>query len=167
MSPAAVARAERIDRSGRWIPESLRLTTAITNSRLDQTYNTPALATLVMMTDQVGWLLEHGGLAWADSRTRESSSTLYAWADASPHATPFVTVPGQRSQVVGTIDLTPPVDAAEVAKALRANGIVDVEPYRKLGRNQLRIGMCPAIEPDDVRALTDCVDFVIEALQPS
>lgn len=165
MSPAAVARAEEIDASGRWIPESLRLATAITNSRLDQTYNTPALATLVMMTEQVDWLLANGGLAWADQRTRESSSLLYSWAEASAFATPFVTVPEQRSQVVGTIDLLPPVDATEVTKSLRANGVVDIEPYRKLGRNQLRIGMFPAIEPDDVRALTRCVDFVVAGLQ--
>jgi phosphoserine aminotransferase len=164
MSPAAVARAEQIDASGRWIPASLRLVTAIANSRLDQTYNTPALATLVMMAEQVDWLLAHGGLAWADARTRESSSALYSWAEASDYATPFVAVPEQRSQVVGTIDLLPPVDAALVAKALRDNGIVDVEPYRKLGRNQLRVGMFPAVEPADVQALTRCVDHVVEAL---
>jgi phosphoserine aminotransferase len=164
MSPAAVTRAEELDASGRWIPESLRLTTAITNSRLDQTYNTPAVATLVMMTDQVEWLLSHGGLTWADQRTHESSSRLYRWAEASPFATPFVVEPEQRSQVVGTIDLLSPVDADEVAKSLRANGVVDVEPYRKLGRNQLRVGMFPAVEPDDVQALTRCVDYVVEAL---
>jgi phosphoserine aminotransferase len=146
------------------MPESLRLVTAITNSRLDQTYNTPALATLVMMAEQVDWLLERGGLAWADARTRKSSSLLYAWAEASDYATPFVEVPEQRSQVVGTIDLLPPVDAAHVAQALRDNGIVDVEPYRKLGRNQLRVGMFPAVEPADVRALTRCVDHVVESL---
>jgi phosphoserine aminotransferase len=164
MSPAAVTRAEELDASGRWIPESLRLTTAITNSRLDQTYNTPALATLVMMTEQVDWLLSSGGLDWADARTRESSSLLYSWAEASPYATPFVSVLDQRSQVVGTIDLVEAVDAATVAKALRANGIVDVEPYRRLGRNQLRVGMFPAVEPADVQALTRCVDHVVEAL---
>jgi phosphoserine aminotransferase len=164
MSPAAVARAEQLDASGRWMPESLRLVTAITNSRLDQTYNTPALATLVMMAEQVDWLLERGGLAWADARTRESSSLLYSWAEASDYATPFVEVPEQRSQVVGTIDLLPPVDAAHVAQALRDNGIVDVEPYRKLGRNQLRVGMFPAVEPADVQALTRCVDHVVGAL---
>jgi phosphoserine aminotransferase len=165
LSPAAVARAEEIDASGRWIPESLRLTTAISNSRLDQTYNTPALATLVMIAEQVDWLLDRGGLAWADERTRESSARLYEWAESSPFATPFVVEPEQRSPVVGTIDLVPPVDAVEVARALRANGIVDVEPYRKLGRNQLRVGMFPAVEPDDVLALTRCVDHVVEALQ--
>jgi phosphoserine aminotransferase len=164
MSPAALARAEQIDASGRWIPESLRLVTAIANSRLDQTYNTPALATLVMMAEQVDWLLDRGGLAWADARTRESSSLLYSWAEASEYATPFVGVPDQRSQVVGTIDLLPPVDAAAVARALRDNGVVDVEPYRKLGRNQLRIGMFPAVEPADVQALTRCVDHVVDAL---
>jgi phosphoserine aminotransferase len=164
MSPAAVARAEQVDASGRWIPASLRLATAITNSRLDQTYNTPALATLVMMAEQVDWLLARGGLAWADARTRESSSLLYEWAEASDYATPFVEVPEQRSQVVGTIDLLPPVDAEQVAKALRDNGIVDVEPYRKLGRNQLRVGMFPAVEPADVQALTRCVDHVVGAL---
>jgi len=164
MSPAALARAEQIDASGRWIPESLRLVTAIANSRLDQTYNTPALATLVMMAEQVDWLLDRGGLAWADARTRESSSLLYSWAEASEYATPFVEAPDQRSQVVGTIDLLPPVDAAAVARALRDNGVVDVEPYRKLGRNQLRIGMFPAVEPADVQALTRCVDHVVDAL---
>jgi phosphoserine aminotransferase len=143
----------------------LRLTTAIANSRQDQTYNTPALATLVMMAEQVDWLLAQGGLAWADRRTKDSSSALYAWAEQSPHATPFVTEPGLRSQVVGTVDLLEPVDAAAVAQALRANGIVDVEPYRKLGRNQLRVGMFPAVEPDDVRALTRCIDHVVEALR--
>jgi phosphoserine aminotransferase len=164
MSPAAVARAEELDVSGRWMPESLRLTTAISNSRLDQTYNTPAIATLLMMAEQTEWLLSHGGLEWADARTRDSSTLLYSWAEASAHATPFVADPQQRSQVVGTIDLLPPVDASAVAKALRANGIVDVEPYRKLGRNQLRVGMFPAVEPDDVQALTRCIDHVVEAL---
>jgi phosphoserine aminotransferase len=164
MSPPAIARTEELDASGRWIPESLRLATALTNSRLDQTYNTPAVATLVMMADQVEWLLSHGGLAWADQRTRESSSRLYRWAEESPFATPFVAEPEQRSQVVGTVDLLPPVDADEVAKSLRANGVVDVEPYRKLGRNQLRVGMFPAVEPDDVQALTRCVDYVVQAL---
>jgi phosphoserine aminotransferase len=165
MSPAALARAEQVESAGRWVPASLRLTTAIANSRQDQTYNTPALATLVMMAEQVDWLLAQGGLAWADRRTKDSSSALYAWAEQSPHATPFVTEPGLRSQVVGTVDLLEPVDAAAVAQALRANGIVDVEPYRKLGRNQLRVGMFPAVEPDDVRALTRCIDHVVEALR--
>jgi phosphoserine aminotransferase len=164
MSPAALARAEQIEATGRWIPASLRLITAITNSHMNQTYNTPALATLVMMAEQVDWLLAQGGLAWADQRTKESSSSLYAWAEQSPHATPFVAQPDVRSQVVGTIDLLAPVDAPAVAQALRANGIVDVEPYRKLGRNQLRVGMFPAVEPDDVRALTRCIDHVVEAL---
>ncbi len=162
LSPAAIERAGQIDAGGRWIPESLRLTTAITNSRLDQTYNTPAVATLVMMAEQLDWMLAHGGLAWAAGRSAESAGHLYAWAERSSYATPFVTDPAHRSNVVATIDLTGDVDAAQVAKVLRHNGIVDTEPYRKLGRNQLRIATFPAIEPDDVRALTQCIDHVVE-----
>ena len=165
MSPAAVERAEQVAVSGRWIPESLSLTTALANSRLDQTYNTPAVATLVLMAEQLDWLLGNGGLAWASSRTAESAAHLYGWAERTEVTTPFVADPALRSSVVGTIDFSADVDAAAVAKTLRDNGIVDTEPYRKLGRNQLRIAMYPAIEPADVQALTQCVDYVVERLR--
>jgi phosphoserine aminotransferase len=161
LSPAALERAERVKASGRWIPASLDLTIARDNARLDQTYNTPALATLWLLADQVEWLLSLGGLDGAARRSEESSGALYAWAEASAYATPFVKDPEHRSPVVGTIDFDESVDAAWLAKALRANGIVDTEPYRKLGRNQLRVGMFPAVDPDDVRALTRCVDYVV------
>jgi phosphoserine aminotransferase len=164
MSPAALDRVAEIGASGRWVPEFLSLTTALDNSRKDQTYNTPAVATLFLLADQIEWMLGHGGLDWCDQRTGESSRRLYTWADKSEYASPFVADPAKRSQVVGTIDFADSVDAAAVAKALRANGIVDTEPYRKLGRNQLRIGMFPAIEPDDVTALTQCVDWVVSKL---
>jgi phosphoserine aminotransferase len=164
LSPAAIARVEQVKASGRWIPDFLDLTTAIDNSRKDQTYNTPAVATLAMLADQVEWLNAQGGLAWASARTADSSGRLYGWAAKSAVATPFVTDPAARSQVVGTIDFADSVDAAAVAKVLRANGIVDVEPYRKLGRNQLRVAMFPAVEPDDVEALTRCIDHVVERL---
>ncbi|GAA2061674.1 phosphoserine transaminase [Streptomyces albiaxialis] len=163
-SPAAVARAERIAASDRHIPAFFDLKTAIDNSRKNQTYNTPALATLFLLNDQLEWINGQGGLDWAVKRTADSSSRLYGWAEKSAHATPFVTDPAQRSQVVGTIDFDDSVDAAAVAKALRANGVVDTEPYRKLGRNQLRVAMFPAVEPSDVEALTACVDYVIERL---
>ncbi|MEY2848429.1 MAG: hypothetical protein RI885_1094 [Actinomycetota bacterium] len=163
-SPAAIERIERIAASGRYIPEFLSLKNAVDNSRLDQTLNTPALATLLLMENQVDWILANGGLEWADSRTRESSSVLYDWAERSPYATPFVADPDHRSQVVVTIDVDRSVDAAAVAATLRANGVVDTEPYRKLGRNQLRIATFVAVEPDDVRALTRCIDFVVDAL---
>ncbi|MFI1462781.1 phosphoserine transaminase [Nocardia carnea] len=164
MSPAALARVQEIKDSGRWTPDFLSLPIAIENSLKDQTYNTPALATLLMFADQIDWLNRNGGLDWAVKRTLDSSSRLYAWAEASEYATPFVTDPAHRSQVVGTIDFADSVDAAAVAKTLRANGIVDTEPYRKLGRNQLRIGMFPAIDPEDVAQLTRCVDWVVEKL---
>ncbi|WP_163894643.1 phosphoserine transaminase [Mycolicibacterium hippocampi] len=164
MSPAALARVEAIAGSGRWVPEFLSLPIAIDNSVKNQTYNTPAIGTLVLLAEQIDWLLGNGGLDWATKRTADSSGRLYSWAEASPFATPFVTDPKLRSQVVGTIDFSDSVDAAAVAKILRANGIVDTEPYRKLGRNQLRVGMFPAVEPDDVSALTACVDFVVERL---
>jgi len=164
MSPAALERAAAIASSGRYVPEFFSLPTAIDNSRKEQTYNTPALATLLLMAEQVEWMLGNGGLAWATARTADSSSRLYTWADKAPYATPFVADPAQRSQVVGTIDFTDAVDAAAVAATLRANGIVDTEPYRKLGRNQLRIGMFPAVDPADVEALTACVDYVAERL---
>jgi phosphoserine aminotransferase len=163
LSPAAQERIAEIGaRDDRWIPESLSLTTALDNSTKDQTYNTPAVATLLLLADQVEWMNANGGLGWTVARTTESSSALYDWAGASDYATPFVADPAKRSLVVGTIDFDDAVDAAAVANTLRANGIVDTEPYRKLGRNQLRVGMFPAIEPDDVRALTRCIDFVVE-----
>ncbi|MGP3979183.1 phosphoserine transaminase [Streptomyces sp. 8N114] len=163
-SPAAIERAERIAASDRHIPAFFDLHTAIDNSRKNQTYNTPALATLFLLNDQLEWLNGQGGLDWAVSRTADSSSRLYGWAEKASYATPFVTDPEQRSQVVGTIDFADGVDAAAVAKVLRANGVVDTEPYRKLGRNQLRVAMFPAVEPADVEALTSCIDWVIERL---
>ena len=163
-SPAAIERVERIAASDRWIPEFLSLKNALDNSRLQQTLNTPAIATLLLLENQVDWINGNGGLIWANSRTRESSSVLYEWADAVPYATPFVENPEHRSQVVVTIDFGEDVDAAAVAKALRANGIVDTEPYRKLGRNQLRVATFVAIEPDDVRQLTRSIEYVVENL---
>ena len=163
LSPAAIARIEELDGAGdRWQPAFLSLQTALENSRKQQTYNTPALATLLLLGDQVEWMLAGGGLDWCVSRTTDSSQRLYGWAERSEVATPFVADPGKRSLVVGTIDFADSVDAAALAATLRANGIVDVEPYRKLGRNQLRIGMFPAVDPDDVEALTACVDWAIE-----
>jgi phosphoserine aminotransferase len=164
VSPAAVERIGELAAAGdRWIPPSLALSTALDNSRLDQTYNTPALATLLLLADQLDWMLANGGLEICFSRTRDSSTRLYNWAESSQFATPFVTEPANRSLVVGTIDFSDEVDAAAIAKTLRANGIVDVEPYRKLGRNQLRIGMFPAVEPSDVEALTACIDWIVAA----
>ena len=163
LSPAAIARIEELDGADdRWQPAFLSLQTALENSRKEQTYNTPALATLILLADQIGWMLENGGLEWCVARTTDSSQRLYGWAERSPLATPFVAEPTQRSLVVGTIDFADSVDAAALAKVLRGNGIVDVEPYRKLGRNQLRIGMFPAVEPADVEALTACVDWVLD-----
>ena len=162
-SPAAVERIEHIAASDRWVPASLDLRIALENSRVDQTYNTPALATLFLFNDQVRWLNARGGLPWAVARCAESSGHLYAWAESRPFAAPFVADPTERSAVVGTIDLDG-VDAADVNAALRANGIVDTDSYRKLGRNQLRVGMFPAVEPDDVRALTARIDHVVAAL---
>ncbi|WP_151480059.1 phosphoserine transaminase [Streptomyces albicerus] len=163
-SPAALERAERVHASGRHVPEFFSLPTAIDNSRKNQTYNTPALATLFLLNDQLEWLNGQGGLDWSVRRTATSSRTLYGWAEDVKYANPFVTDPAKRSQVIGTIDFTDDVDAAAVAKVLRANGIVDTEPYRKLGRNQLRVAMFPAIDPADIEALTKCVDYVIEKL---
>lgn len=162
MSPAAVERVERIAASDRYIPEFLSLKNALDNSRLDQTLNTPALATLLLLESQLEWMNGSGGLAWADARTRESSGILYDWAASREVATPFVADPAHRSQVVVTIDFDATTDAAGLAKTLRANGIVDTEPYRKLGRNQLRVATFTAIEPDDVRALTASLDWVLE-----
>lgn len=161
MSPRALERVAQVADSGRYVPDFLSLPIAIENSAKDQTYNTPALATLLLFADQVEWLNGRGGLPWAVGRTRDSSSRLYEWAQSSEFATPFVADPAHRSQVVGTIDFVDSVDAKRVASVLRANGVVDTEPYRKLGRNQLRIGMFPAIEPDDVSQLTRCVDWVV------
>ncbi len=163
LSPAAIARIEQLDGTGeRWQPAFLSLQTALENSRKNQTYNTPALATLLLLADQVEWMLSGGGLDWCVQRTGASSGHLYGWAEASGFTTPFVADPAKRSLVVGTIDFADSVDAAALAATLRANGIVDVEPYRKLGRNQLRVGMFPAVEPADVEALTACIDWVIE-----
>ena len=162
MSPAALARVERIKASGRWMPDFLDLTTAIDNSRKDQTYNTPSVATLALMAEQVEWINGQGGLDWAVARTADSSSRLYGWAERTGYTTPFVADPAARSQVVGTIDFVDSVDAAAVAATLRANGVVDVEPYRKLGRNQLRVAMFPAVEPADVEALTGCIEHVVD-----
>jgi phosphoserine aminotransferase len=163
-SPAAIARVAQIKESGRWIPTSYDLTTAIENSRLDQTYNTPALVTLWLMADQLEWMNSNGGLAFTTSRTADSAQRLYTWAEKTDYTTPYVTDPDMRSNVIGTIDFDDSIDAEVVAKTLRANGIVDTEPYRKLGRNQLRIAMFPAIDPADVEALTTCIDYVVSKL---
>jgi phosphoserine aminotransferase len=165
LSPAAVARIEEVEGTrpgGRWIPDFLSLSTALDNSRKDQTYNTPAIATLVLLAEQVDWMLEQGGLEAMSARTTTSSQHLYGWAERHSHASPFVADPAKRSPVVGTIDFDDEVDATELAGTLRANGIVDVEPYRKLGRNQLRIAMFPATDPSDVQALTASIDWVLE-----
>lgn len=163
-SPAALERAARIGASNRWVPDFLNLNTAIDNSLKNQTYNTPALSTLVTLNNQVQWLNDNGGLDFASARTADSAGRLYSWAEASDVASPFVVDPADRSNVIVTIDFDDSVDAAAVAKVLRANGIVDTEPYRKLGRNQLRIATFVAIEPDDITALTRCIDYVIENL---
>ncbi|ANN14940.1 phosphoserine aminotransferase [Amycolatopsis orientalis] len=163
-SPAAVERIGEIGASDRWIPEFLSLTTALDNSRKDQTYNTPAVSTLFLLADQIEWMNSNGGLEWTTSRTRDSSTRLYEWAEKTSYTTPFVSDPSLRSQVVGTIDFADEVDAAAVAKVLRANGIVDTEPYRKLGRNQLRVGLFPAIDPEDITKLTQSIEYVVERL---
>jgi phosphoserine aminotransferase len=164
LSPAALSRIEAIAASGRWVPDFLSLPIAVENSRKDQTYNTPAIGTLVLLAEQIDWLIGNGGLDWAVKRTADSSQRLYSWAQQRPYTTPFVAEPRLRSQVVGTIDFVDDVDAGAIAKTLRANGIVDTEPYRKLGRNQLRVAMFPAVDPDDVSALTACIDWVVERL---
>ena len=164
LSPAALARAAEIAASGRWVPAFLDLPTAIDNSTKNQTYNTPAVSTLFLLAEQLDWLNGRGGLDFAVSRTTDSSSRLYTWADKTAYTTPYVAEPDERSLVIGTIDFDDAVDAAAVAKTLRANGIVDVEPYRKLGRNQLRVAMFPAIDPADVEALTACIDHVVDKL---
>ena len=163
-SPAAIARIEKISASGRWMPPSLDLGIAAEQSRQDQTYNTPALATVFLLAHQIEWMLDQGGLDWCASRCDQSAEILYGWAEASTFATPYVKKPDERSHVTATIDFDDAVDAAAVAQALRANGIIDTEPYRKLGRNQLRIGIFPAVEPDDVATLTRAVDWLVERL---
>jgi phosphoserine aminotransferase len=164
VSPAGADRIERLGSSGRWTPAFLDLKAALDNSRQDQTLNTPALATLVLMAEQIDWMLAEGGLAFTTGRCDRSAEILYTWAEQSDFARPFVEKPSDRSHVVGTVDFVDDVDAAMVAKVLRANGIVDTEPYRKLGRNQLRIAMFPAIEPDDVAAVCGCINYVVGAL---
>jgi phosphoserine aminotransferase len=164
LSPAALERAAVIQGTKRWVPASLDLNIAIEQSRLDQTYNTPAVATLVLFVEQLRWMLEGGGLDFSAGRSEQSARTLYGWAETTSYTTPFVAKPDERSNVVGTIDFDDSVDAAAVAQVLRANGIIDTEPYRKLGRNQLRIAMFPAIDPDDVAALTKCIEHVVERL---
>ncbi|WP_370894563.1 phosphoserine transaminase [Janibacter sp. GXQ6167] len=162
MSPRAIARVEEIAATDRWVPDFFSLPTAIDNSRKDQTYNTPAVATLAMMADQLDWMNDGGGLDFTTGRTADSSGRIYDWAEKGASTTPFVTDPAARSQVIATIDFDDAVDASAIAKTLRANGVVDVEPYRKLGRNQLRIATFPAIDPEDVSALLQCIDYVAE-----
>jgi phosphoserine aminotransferase len=164
MSPAAIARAAKIKASGRWIPAFFDLEIAIENSRLDQTYNTPALVTLMLLAEQIEWMNSNGGLSFAAGRSEKSSNTLYSWAEKTSFTTPFVTDPAMRSKVVGTINFDDAIDATKISAALRENGIVDTEPYRKLGKNQLRVGMFPAVDPSDVEALTKCIDYVVAAL---
>jgi phosphoserine aminotransferase len=164
MSPAAIARVEKIKASGRWVPAFFDLGIAIENSRLDQTYNTPALVTLMLLAEQIEWMNANGGLSFAAGRSTKSSDILYSWAEKTSYTTPFVTDAAMRSKVVGTINFDDAIDATKIAAALRENGIVDTEPYRKLGKNQLRIGMFPAVDPSDVEALTKCIDHVVAAL---
>ena len=164
MSPAALARAVKIKESGRWVPAFFDLNIAIENSKLDQTYNTPAVATLIMLAEQIEWMNNNGGLKFAAGRSAESASKMYGWADKTSYTTPFVTDPAARSNVVATINFDESIDALEIAKVLRANGIVDTEPYRKLGKNQLRIGMFPAVDPADIDALISCIEYLVSAL---
>ncbi len=164
MSPAALARIDEIHASKRWVPAFLDLAIAVEQSRLEQTYNTPALATIFLAAEQTDWMLANGGLAWAAKRSAESAAILYGWAERSPVAFPFVTDPALRSLAVATIDFEPSVDAAALARILRANGILDTDPYRKLGRNQLRVALFPTIDPSDVEALTGCIDYVLERM---
>ncbi|HEX7404967.1 MAG TPA: phosphoserine transaminase [Candidatus Nanopelagicaceae bacterium] len=164
MSPAAIARVEKIKSSGRWAPAFLDLTIAIENSRLDQTYNTPAVATLILLAEQIEWMNSNGGMAFSSGRSADSAARLYGWAEKTSYTTPFVSDPSMRSKVVGTINFDDSIDAAKIASALRSNGIVDTEPYRKLGKNQLRIGMFPAVEPNDIDALTASIEYVVNAL---
>lgn len=164
MSPAAIERVAKIKASTRWVPAFFDLTIALENSRLDQTYNTPALATLILLAEQIEWMNQNGGMKFSAGRSADSASRLYGWAEKTAYTTPFVTDPSMRSNVVGTINFDDAIDATKVASALRSNGIVDTEPYRKLGKNQLRIGMFPAVEPSDIDALTASIDFVVNAL---
>ncbi len=164
MSPAALDRATEIKATGRYIPQFLDLVTAVEQSRLEQTYNTPALATVFLAAEQTDWMNAQGGLSWATKRSAESAAAIYGWADRSDFATPFITDPTLRSNAVATIDFADGVDAAAIAKILRANDIVDTEPYRKLGRNQLRVALYPTVEPSDVEALTRCIDYIAERL---
>ncbi len=164
LSPAALERVDRISTSGRWVPASLDLALAVDNSTKDQTYNTPALATILLLAEQIDWMLDQGGLDWTVRRCDRSAEILYTWAEQSDFATPFVEKPSERSHVVGTIDFVDEIDAAVVAAVLRANGIVDTEPYRKLGRNQLRMAMFPAVDPEDIAALCASVNYVVGAL---
>jgi phosphoserine aminotransferase len=163
-SPAALARVDEITASGRWVPDFYSLPTAIDNSRKDQTYNTPSVATLALLANQVQWLNDHGGLTWSTGRTADSSGRLYGWAEKVDYASPYVADPAHRSQVVTTIDFSDEIDASAIAKTLRANGIVDVEPYRKLGRNQLRAAVFPAVDPDDVSKLIASIEYVVDRL---
>ena len=165
MSPAAIASVEKIKASGRFIPAFFDLTIAIENSRLDQTYNTPALATIILLAEQIEWMNSNGGLKFAAGRSAQSSDHLYSWAEKNDYTTPFVTDPAMRSKVVGTINFDDAIDALEIAKILRTNGIVDTDPYRKLGKNQLRVGMFPAVDPSDVKKLTDCIDYIVAELK--
>jgi len=164
MSPAALERNAKISATKRWTPAFLDLSIAIENSKLDQTYNTPAVATLMLLAEQIEWMNENGGLAFSAGRSSKSAEILYSWAEKTSYTSPFVTDPAMRSKVVGTINFDDSIDALAVAKVLRANGIVDTEPYRKLGKNQLRIGMFPAIDPTDVDALTTCIEYVVDKL---
>ena len=165
MSPAAIARVAKIKESGRWVPAFFDLTIAVENSRLDQTYNTPAVATLMLLADQIEWMNTNGGMSFAAGRSAKSAEIMYGWAEKTSYTTPFVADPAMRSKVVATINFDDAIDALEIAKVLRANGIVDTEPYRKLGKNQLRIGMFPSVDPDDISALTKCIEFVVENLK--
>ena len=164
MSPAAIARVQTIKTSKRWVPAFLDLSIAVENSRLDQTYNTPAVATLILLAEQIEWMNQNGGLKFSAGRSADSASRLYGWAEKTPYTTPFVKDPAMRSNVVGTVNFDDSIDATKVAATLRANGIVDTEPYRKLGKNQLRIGMFPSVEPSDIDALTASIDFVVGSL---
>ena len=165
MSPAAIARVAQIKESGRWVPAFFDLNIAIENSRLDQTYNTPAVTTLMLLADQIDWMNTNGGMKFAAGRSAASAEIMYGWAEKTSYTTPFVNNPSMRSNVVATINFNDSIDALEIAKTLRANGIVDTEPYRKLGKNQLRIGMFPSVDPDDISALTSCIEFVVENLK--
>lgn len=165
MSPAAIARVAKIKESGRWVPAFFDLTIAIENSRLDQTYNTPAVTTLMLLADQIEWMNTNGGMSFSAGRSRTSAEIIYGWAEKTSYTTPFVTDPAMRSNVVATINFDDSIDALEIAKTLRANGIVDTEPYRKLGKNQLRVGMFPSVDPEDISALTQCIEYIVENLK--